>query len=35
MAGVEMVVIGADTNVNEFKKELRFNAVYYHLSHGI
>lgn len=35
MANVEMVVIGADTNVTEFKKELRFNAVFYHLNQGV
>ena len=35
MAGVELVVIGADTRINEFKKELRHNAVYYHLSQGV
>ena len=35
MAGVEMVVIDEDTNVREFKQELRHNAVFYHLSQGI
>lgn len=34
MAGIEMVVIGDGTTVNEFKKELRTNEVYYHLSQG-
>jgi L-arabinose isomerase len=35
MAGVELVVIGAGTTVSAFRKELRHNAVYYHLSQGI
>lgn len=35
MAGVEALVIGSDTRIPEFKKELRFNAVYYHLNQGI
>lgn len=35
MCGVEMVVIGADTTIREFKQELRYNAVYYHLNQGI
>ncbi len=29
MAGIEHVLIGEDTTVSEFKKELRFNEVYY------
>jgi L-arabinose isomerase len=35
MAGIEMLVIGADTDIRSFKQELRSNAVYYHLSKGI
>ncbi len=35
IAGVELVVIGADTTVREFKQELRHNAVYYHLENGV
>jgi len=35
MAGVEALVIGSDTRIPEFKKELRFNAVYFHLNQGI
>jgi len=35
MAGVEMVVIGTDTEIRSFKQELRSNAVYYHLNKGI
>jgi L-arabinose isomerase len=29
MLGLEFVIIDADTNIREFKKELRFNDVYY------
>jgi L-arabinose isomerase len=35
MAGVELVVIDENTNIREFKQELRHNAVFYHLSQGI
>jgi L-arabinose isomerase len=35
IAGIEAVVIGADTRVREFKTELRHNAVYYHLKDGV
>lgn len=35
MAGIEAVVIGADTSVRNFKTELRHNAVYYHLNQGV
>ncbi len=31
MADVELVVIGRDTRLGEFKKELKWNEVYYHL----
>jgi len=31
MIGLECVVIDKNTNIREFKKELRFNDVYYHL----
>jgi L-arabinose isomerase len=31
MIGVEFVVIDKDTTIREFKKELRFNDVYYHI----
>jgi L-arabinose isomerase len=34
MAGVEFVVIDAETRLTEFKKELRWNELYYHLSKG-
>jgi len=35
MAGIEAVVIGADTSVRNFKTELRHNAAYYHLKDGV
>jgi L-arabinose isomerase len=35
MAGIECVVIDDDTRVNDFKKELRWNQVYYHLAAGV
>jgi L-arabinose isomerase len=35
MAGIEAVVIGADTTVRNLKTELRQNAAYYHLSQGL
>ncbi len=35
MAGVELVLIDENTNIREFKKELRHNAVYYHLKQGM
>jgi L-arabinose isomerase len=35
IAGIEAVVIGADTTVREFKTELRHNAAYYHLKDGV
>lgn len=35
IAGIEAVVIGADTNVRNFKTELRHNAAYYHLKGGV
>jgi L-arabinose isomerase len=34
MAGVEFLVIDAETRLTEFKKELRWNELYYHLSKG-
>jgi L-arabinose isomerase len=34
MAGVEFLVIDAETRLPEFKKELRWNELYYHLSKG-
>jgi L-arabinose isomerase len=35
MAGMEFLVIGKDTNLSEFKKELRWNDLYYHLARGL
>ncbi len=34
MAGVEYVHIGEGTQISEFKKELRWNELYYHLAKG-
>jgi L-arabinose isomerase len=34
MAGLEFLVIGRETKIDEFKKELRWNEVYYHLAKG-
>jgi L-arabinose isomerase len=35
MAGMEFLVIGKETSLPEFKKELRWNDLYYHLARGI
>jgi L-arabinose isomerase len=35
MAGIEYVLIDENTNLSEFKKELRWNEVYYHLAKGL
>jgi L-arabinose isomerase len=35
MTGVELLVIGADTTVSGFKKEVRWNEAYYHLARGL
>lgn len=35
MAGIEFVLINDQTQVSELKKELRWNAAYYHLSNGV
>jgi len=35
IAEIELVVINKDTTVSDFKKELRWNQVYYHLAHGL
>ena len=35
MAGIEYLVINEETNISAFKKELRWNDLYYHLSKGI
>jgi L-arabinose isomerase len=35
IAGIEMVLIGADTKLSDFKQTLRNNEVYFHLAQGI
>ncbi|MBN2009513.1 L-arabinose isomerase [candidate division KSB1 bacterium] len=35
MAGLEFVVIDDNTTIRDFKKELRWNQVFYHMAHGI
>lgn len=35
MADLEFLVIGNDTHLAEFKKELRWNDMYYHLARGL
>ena len=35
MAGIEFLVIDEATTIREFKKELRWNDLYYHLAQGI
>ncbi len=35
MAGLEFLVIDHETKLSEFKKELRWNEMYYHLAKGI
>ncbi|MDP5171263.1 MAG: L-arabinose isomerase [Bacteroidia bacterium] len=35
MADIEMVLIGQHTNVYQFKQELRWSEMYYHLAQGI
>jgi len=35
MAGIEYVLINAQTDLTAFKKELRWNEVYYHLAQGL
>jgi L-arabinose isomerase len=35
MAGLEFLLIGQDTSLAEFKKEIRWNHVYYHLANGL
>jgi L-arabinose isomerase len=35
MAGIEYLQIDNDTNLPDFKKELRWNELYYHLNKGI
>jgi L-arabinose isomerase len=35
MGNLEFLVIGNDTHLTEFKKELRWNDLYYHLANGL
>jgi L-arabinose isomerase len=35
MAGVECLLIDADTRLAEFKKEIRWNEAYYLLANGL
>jgi L-arabinose isomerase len=35
MAGIEFLLIDENTRTPEFKKELRWNDLYYHLAHGM
>ncbi len=35
MMGIEYVLIGGKCDLTEFKKELRWNEIYYHISNGI
>lgn len=35
MAGIEVLVIDENTDINNFKNELRWNDLYYHLAKGI
>ena len=34
IAGIEMAAIGAETNLTNFKQDLRNNDVYYYLAQG-
>ena len=35
IAGFEYLLIDEGTSISEFKKEIRFNDLYYHLAQGI
>jgi L-arabinose isomerase len=35
MAGIEFLLIDENTRLDSFKKELRWNDLYYHLAHGL
>lgn len=34
MAGIEYIHIGKETNISDFRKELKWNEIYYHLATG-
>jgi len=35
MAGIEFIHIGKETCLTSFKKELKWNEIYYHLANGL
>ena len=35
LAGVEFLLIDKDTRIRDFKNEIRWNEVYYHIEKGI
>jgi L-arabinose isomerase len=35
IAGIELVVIGAGTELRDLKRDLRQNEIYYHLAPGL
>jgi L-arabinose isomerase len=35
IAGIEYLLIDQDTSISSFKKELRWNDLYYHLAKGL
>jgi L-arabinose isomerase len=35
MCNLEFLVIGSETHLEDFKKELRWNEMYYHLARGL
>ena len=35
IAGIEVVVIDGATDIHQFRNELRWNEVYYHIAPGI
>ena len=35
MAGIEYLLINENTHIDEFKKELRWNDLYYQIANGL
>jgi L-arabinose isomerase len=35
MVGVEFLLIDKDTNLHDFRNEIRWNEVYYHIEKGL
>jgi L-arabinose isomerase len=35
MAGIEYLLINEETRLDDFRKELRWNDLYYHLAKGL